>query len=163
MYRVYLLYSNWLWELIRGLISAIELLWRPLYWIEQDHKRSTFLTFLPWLSLGSMLRELSWEQKESLTRCTAAGRTRAKNTLDGQEVESTTHSATSPLTHVPHKEPHSRSGRFDLEREARSQVGARARREQRWGRLTVGRCLFCLWLALLSCASRSAGRCCALL
>ena len=91
MYSVYLLYSNWLWELIRGLISAIELLWRPLYWIEQDHKRSTFLTFLPWLSLGSMLRELSWEQKESLTRCTAAGRTRAKNTLDGQEVESTTH------------------------------------------------------------------------
>ena len=78
-----------------------------------------------------MLRELSWEQKESLTRCTAAGRTRAKNTLDGQEVESTTHSATSPLTHVPHKEPHSRSGRFHLEREARSQVGARARREQR--------------------------------
>ena len=101
MYRVYLLYSNWLWELIRGLISAIELLWRPLYWIEQDHKRSTFLTFLPWLSLGSMLRELSWEQKESLTRCTAAGRTRAKNTLDGQEVESTTHSSNQPAHSRP--------------------------------------------------------------
>ena len=38
-----------------------------------------------------MLRELSWEQKESLTRCTAAGRTRAKNTLDGEDVESRAH------------------------------------------------------------------------
>ena len=48
-----------------------------------------------------MLRELSWEQKESLTRCTAAGRTRAKNTLDGQEVESTTHSSNQPAHSRP--------------------------------------------------------------
>ena len=48
-----------------------------------------------------MLRELSWEQKESLTRCTAAGRTRAKNTLDGQEVESTTHSSNQPAHSSP--------------------------------------------------------------
>ena len=163
MYRVYLLYSNWLWELIRGLISAIELLWRPLYWIEQDHKRSTFLTFLPWLSLGSMLRELSWEQKESLTRCTAAGRTRAKNTLDGQEVESTTHSSNQPA----HSRPSQGASQqiWQVRPGTRGSVSGWCARAPR-AALRPTDCWpvpLCLWLALLSCASRSAGRCCALL
>ena len=56
-----------------------------------------------------MVRELSWEQKESqsplLTRCTGCTAGRAKNTKDGKLLPTLNHQP-QPLTGAPHQVPH---------------------------------------------------------